>query len=152
MKNIMKTLTLLIGFTMIISCKKDDSKLCANLLEDGVASQSLLLGEWCFENYAYSKNGKNITIKSEIQNGCINVTDSGKIWFNHTNEILYNYNLINSNEITINQIGSTYVNAPQEEIDVTLAFSNSHCYVIKGNKLFLHYTEIDEKNILILTK
>jgi hypothetical protein len=41
---------------------------------------------------------------------------------------------------------------PQEEIEITCALVNAKCFVITGDKLFIHYKEKDRKNILILEK
>lgn len=152
----MKTMTILImafiGLLSFNACKKDTSTICENLVEQGSANLTDLKGEWEFKHFAYTRNGDKIKNKDEIQKGYISVTDTGSIWLYYTNTINYEYALNNSNSITIILKGSTYINPPQEEISVSKAFNNAVCFVVKENRLFIHYTEMDKKNILILTK
>jgi len=152
----MKTMTIimlsLIGLLSFNSCKKDTSTICDNLLEQGIATSISLKGEWEFKHFAYTANGNKIKNKDEIHKGYINVTDTGTIWLYHTNTMNYEVTLNNSNGITVTLKGSTYINPPQEETEISNAFGNSQCYVIKGNELLIHYSEKDKKNILILNK
>lgn len=152
----MKTMTILImtfiGLLSFNACKKDTSTICENLVEQGSASLTDLKGEWEFKHFACTPNGDKIKNKDEIQKGYISITDTGSIWLYHTNTINYEYTLNNSNNITVVLKGSTYINPPQEEIDVSKAFNNAVCFVVKENNLLIHYTEIDKKNVLILTK
>jgi hypothetical protein len=143
-------LFLFILLTGMSSCKKDDiPDICGNLLEQGTATLPSLIGEWNFQYFGYTSDGNKIKNKDEIHRGHMNVTDS-LIYFRHSNSIYYNYLLDCENSISITQKGSTYVNPPQEEIDITCALVNAKCFVITGDKLFFHYKEKDKKNILIL--
>lgn len=144
---------LLISFSIFnTACKKDTETICENLLGQGSASQSILKGEWEFEYFAFTTNGSKIKNEDKILKGHISVTDTGSIWLYHTNTINYEYTLNNSNSIAMVLKGSTYVNPPQEEIDVSNAFNNAECFVVKENSLLIHYTETDKKNVLILKK
>lgn len=152
----MKTMTILImtliGLLSLNSCNKDTSTICENIAGQGNTSLTEIKGEWEFKHFAYTPNGDKIKNKDEIQKGYISVTDTGSIWLYHTNIINYEFTLSNLNNITVVVKGSTYINPPQEEIDVSKAFNNAVCFVVKENNLLIHYTEIDKKNILILTK
>jgi len=152
----MKTMIFLImsfiGLLYLPSCKKDTTSICENLLDQGNANLSSLKGEWEFKHFAYTANGNKVKNQDDIQKGYINITDTGSIWFYHTNTIHYLFTLDNSNGIFITQNGSTYINPPQEEISVSNAFNNAICYVIKDNQLFIHYDGDNKKNVLILNK
>lgn len=152
----MKTMTILtmtfIGLLSFNACKKDTATICENIAEQGGTNLTDLKGEWEFKNFAYTPNGNKIKNKDEIQKGFISVTDTGSIWLYHTNTINYEYTLNNSNNITIVLKSSTYINPPPVEIDVSNAFNNAVCFVVKKNNLLIHYKEIDKKNVLILTK
>jgi hypothetical protein len=155
MYEIMKTIIILITLiiaTFTTSCKKDTSTICENIAGQGGSSLTDLKGEWEFKHFAYTPNGDKIKDKDEIQKGYINVTDTGSIWFYHTNTIHYQFSLSGSNSINLTQKGSTFINPPQEEITVSNAFNSSICYVVKGTQLLIHYKEDDKKNVLILNK
>ena len=151
----MKTKTFLIIFFLVFTtlngCERDTSTICDKLLEQGNAGQSLLKGEWKFESFAYTLNGSTIKYKEKIQKGTLAFNDT-MMGVSHTNTIRFLYTLEGKNNIMIKMKGSTYINPPQEENDITVALINSLCYVIKENKLLIHFTEKDKKNILILTK
>lgn len=57
MKNIIIFLVILLIAT-ITGCKKDSETICSSLLKQGTASASGLKGEWAFEHFAYTRNGK----------------------------------------------------------------------------------------------
>lgn len=146
-----KVLIIILLMITVTGCKKGSETICSNLLKQGTASVSELNGEWAFEHFAYTRNGKKIKNKDAISKGYINITDT-LIYFYHTNTIYYIYTFSGSNSLAISQKGSTYINPPEEEVVVSSAFNNTKCYVISDNKLFLHYTEKDKKNILVLSK
>ena len=146
-------LILIISFSIFnTACKKDEATICENLLEQGNADSTSIKGEWEFKYFAKTINGSKIKNKDEIQKGYINVTDTGTISLYHTNEIIYEYTLSNSNDITVVLKYSTKVLPPKEEEDICNAFNNAICFVVKGNELLIHYKEIDKRNVLVLTK
>src|SRR5690554_4648240 len=159
MKSIIKVLKTKRNISVIIviigmiftACQKDSSTICKRLAKQGTADITALKGEWGFEYFAYSANGQKIKNENAIQKGYINITDTC-IWFYYTNELHYKYFLEEPNYISPILEGSTYINPPQEEIEIADAFDNSKCYVVKDDKLFIHYTENDKGNILILNK
>lgn len=152
----MKTMTIFImtfiGLISFNACKKDTSTICENIAGQGGTSLTDLKGVWEFKHFAYTPNGDKIKDKDEIQKGYISVTDTGSIWFYHTNTIHYQFSLSGSNSINLTQKGSTFINPPQEEISVSNAFNNSICYVVIGTQLLIHYKENDKKNVFILKK
>lgn len=149
-KTILFTFLIVVGI-IFSSCQKDTPTVCKNLLKQGSTDLNALKGEWEFERFSYSANGRKIKNDTIIQKGHINITDT-VIWFHHTNLLRYSYYLENPNYISVTFEGGTKVGAPQEEYDIVDAFDASKCYVIKENKLFIHYTEKDKKNILVLNK
>lgn len=151
----MKTMTILmmtfIGILSLNACKKDTSTICENLAEQGGTNLTDLKGEWEFKHFAYTANGNKIKNQDEIQKGELHISDTS-MGISHTNTIGFLYKLNGPNGITVNMLGSTYINPPQEENDITVALINSRCYVVKGNQLLIHYKEDDKKNVLILNK
>lgn len=150
----MKTILILfLGIlTLNSSCQKDTSKVCENLLKQGSSDPNTIKGEWVFERFAYSPNGKKIKNNSAIQKGQVDITDTGSIVLYHTNQIHYNYFLKDVNYISVKLNGSTYINSPQEELDIVDAIEHSKCYVVKENKLFIHYMKKNKNNVLVLNK
>ncbi|MGM0641955.1 MAG: hypothetical protein ACQESN_11105 [Thermotogota bacterium] len=160
MKTIIIVITLVIG-TATISCEKDTTTICENLLEQGSADTTLLKGEWDFEFFAYTPNGNKIKNNKEIMDSWMyiedicnqNSNDTCYMYVYSDNSIRYIYTLENNNGISFNMHGSTYVNPSEEEVKITNALSSAFCYVIKDNELLFHYEEDDyENNILILKR
>ena len=152
----MRTMSSIVLLTMsllfTISCNKDTATICENLLEQGIANSFSLKGEWEFEYFAYTVDGSKIKNKEAIQKGYISITDTGSVWFYHTNTIHFSYTLDNSNGIFLTLLWSTEINPRQEEISILDALKNSLCFVIKNDELLIHYKEADKKNIIILSK
>jgi hypothetical protein len=152
MKNTIILFLAFLGIMAILSCKKNTTTICKNLLSEGITNSNSLIGEWKFNNFACTPNGKKINNKNNIDIGYISVTDTGHIWLYHTNSFCYEYVTVNSNELTVILKEATKINSPKEEEEIAFAFKDIKCYSIKDNKLLLHYSNNDNKNILILTK
>jgi len=56
---------ILVIATTTISCEKDTSTICENLLKQGIADATLLKGEWEFEYYDYTANREKIKTSKE---------------------------------------------------------------------------------------
>ncbi len=160
MKKVIIIFTFIIA-TTTISCEKDTTTICENLLEQGSADMSLLKGEWVFEYFAYTPNGKKIKKNDEILNSwmeiediCdINSNDTCYMYVHSTNWIRYIYTLENNNGIFFSMNISTEAYPSEEERKLTNALANVYCYIIKDNELLFHYKEDDyENNILILKR
>ncbi len=154
----MKSMTVIILLTVSllfsISCKKDTSTICENILEQGIADSSSLVGEWELKSFAYTIYGRTIKEKEE-NDGALLVTDSNQIVLRVVggNTLSYNYELQNDNHITNTGGGGTLINSPADiaelENDLREALENTFCFVIKDNELLIHYNETDEPYITI---
>ncbi len=141
-----------IGLLFSFACKKDTASICENLAAQGEYNKNSIIGEWKFASFAYTANGKTNKTIDSIQKGYISVTDTGSVGVYHTNSMYYEYIIEHSNKIHFVLKESTYVNPPQEEIDVVHAFNNTVCYVVTDNTLLLHFTGNKDKNVIILTE
>ncbi len=163
MKTIIILITLAIA-TTTIGCEKDTTTICENLLEEGSADISLLEGEWELEYIAYTPNGKRIKDKESISEKWKwsgsklvifgNISDSVNMGGKICNSLRGYYSLYSPNNISIFITTTTYIYCTIE-MELLKALNNSQCYIIKDNKLFLHYKSHkshNNKNILILNK
>ncbi|MDR1983319.1 MAG: hypothetical protein LBQ28_00610 [Prevotellaceae bacterium] len=150
MKKILKLTAMLL---ILAACNHSDDNFCTKLSEQGNIDYSSLLGDWQCQSFAYCSNSiDNAVNHVAILKGHISITDINNIWLYHTNEIHYDCILGKPNSMHLTLKGSTYINPTQEEIDITQALDSAVCYVIIGDKLFIHFNGFSNKNILIFTK
>lgn len=143
----------LIACSLVFSnCKKDTATVCKNMSTLGTYDSTALLGEWNFVSFANTLNGKKIKGKVSIEKGHITISDSGRAWLYHTNEMIYSYNHKDLNNISFTLGISTLEVSPQEEKSVSSAMENAYCYIINGAELWIYYKQEDNKNMLILQK
>jgi hypothetical protein len=115
---------------------------------------TLLIGEWdCIKFAHIAKNGA-ISDIDVLSKGHIVIPDINmeyKWVFVHTNEIFYKYSL-SGNLIKLTMSGSTYILPPQEETKICEALENVYRFVIEDDRSMFYFTEIENKNLLILKK
>jgi hypothetical protein len=159
----MKTIIILISLviaTTTISCEKDTTTICENLLEQGMADPALLIGEWDFEYFAYTANGEKIKKNDEISNSRMQIEDVCEVnsidpCYMHVysvNSIRYIYTLSNSNKISFSLDITTEVAPSEEEIKITEALANVYCFIIMDNELLFHYKKDDYGNNILILK
>lgn len=159
----MKTIIILISFviaTATISCEKDTTTICENLLEQGMADPALLKGEWDFKYFAYTANGGKIKKNDEISNSRMKIEDVCEVNSNDTcymyvfsiNSIRYIFSLSNNNKISFSLDISTEVAPSEEEIKITEALANVYCFIIMDNELLFHYKKDDYGNNILILK
>jgi len=147
---IMKTMTTVFLLTMSLlfttSCKKDTATICENLLEQGVANSSSLNGEWEFEYFAKTLNGKKITNKENIsiEGKWIGFDNNNKIKGGICNALWGEYLISSTNNIAITCGTSTLMLCDTEtnefESRLLKALNNSQCFSIRDNELIIHYS------------
>jgi len=174
-----QTVIFLIGLIAVIiisftGCKEETAKeenpdvIAANLLKQGAADPELLLGEWNFIRFAYTKDGKEISDRNTLGEGTpipqLEISSTAtlienemlkmvwRLWF--INSYRFHYSL-KSNIIKFESCDRTYVYSPKYdhiEREIDAAFCNAYSFVIKDNKLIIYFKKGEDKNLLILEK
>lgn len=160
MKTIIILITLIVA-TTIISCEKDTTTICENLLEQGIADPALLKGEWELKCFARTLDGINYKWEdSPSFKSYLTFFDSSKYFetkiinaMSGDYDIIELSNYISFNSKVITQIGITEEQAAYEDKYFD-SINNSICFVIVDNiKLMIHYKEDKyRKNIMIFNK
>jgi hypothetical protein len=160
MKTIIILITLIIA-TTTISCEKDTTIICENLLEQGMPDPPLLVGEWELQYFARTLDGINYKWEdSPSFKSYLTFFDSSKYFetkiinaMSGDYDIIEQSNYISFNPTVITQVGVTEEQAAYEE-NFFNSIKNSICFVIVDNiKLLIHYKEDkDRKNIMIFNK
>ncbi len=155
MKTIIILITLIIAATTI-SCEKDTTTICENLLEQGIADSISIKGDWAFKYLAKTLNGKKITNKEAISNENWIGFENNKIKGSICNALGGDYSISSINHISITIASITFKLCDNEtnELESRLlkSLNNSKCYVISDNELIIHFSGNVDKNVLILTK
>jgi hypothetical protein len=114
---------------------------------------TLLVGEWDCIKFAYISDDNTVSDVTVLSKGHIIIPNMIDRWtFVHTNEIFYNHSFSEGNLIKFTMSGSTFVIPPQEEEDICEALENAYSFAIIDNELIIYFTEIENKNLLILKK
>jgi uncharacterized protein YcfL len=142
---VITTLCLVVAmFFVAVSCEKQETP--------RYNDQTLLVGEWDCIKFAYTADGKTILDINTLSKGRLVIPNMEDKWvFVHTNEIFYDHSL-SGNSIKLTMNGSTFINPPQEEIDICEALKNAYSFAIKDHELMIYFTGDDNKNLLILKK
>lgn len=160
----MRTIIILISLviaTTTISCEKDTTTICENLLEQGITDPALLKGEWELKYFARTLDGINYKWEdSPSFKSYLTFFDSSKYFetkiinaMSGDYDIIEQSNYISFNSKVITQIGVTEEQAAYEDKYFD-SINNSICFVIVDNiKLMIHYKEDKyRKNIMIFNK
>jgi len=158
---IMKKLFLtLLAFLFIIfsnSCKPDKAEICYCFVKQGIPESSALIGEWDLESYGYTIDGEAIKEKEKIDKGRFVFYESGKFSLIYWNEMGGDYFLYSRNGIFCPIVGGSLMLPPgkkeikKEELIVECV-NNFLCYKIENNKLYIHFSKVQNFNVLILSK
>jgi hypothetical protein len=134
------------------ACQSDDEKICDNFEKHGISNKEALIGEWKFDAFGFTVNGKKIKEKEMFEKGYINITDTGKIWFYYTNTCYFDYFIERNNIVCRNFISTNINDIDGKETPLLNIFDNSICYKIDDEKLYIHTRKTDNYNVLILKK
>jgi len=137
-----------------------DELISSNLSKDGEIDPELLIGEWDIIEFAYTADGKKISDVATLTGGRLSIPfaptpkkyEAEDRWrLSYFNSWWFICSL-SGNLIKLQIMGSTYALGPPEENEIVSALQNSYSYVIKGNELFIYFTKVDNKNLLILKR
>jgi len=154
---------------------KDEHTIASNLAKKGKTDPKLLIGEWEFVGFAYTADGKRV---SKVKDVLKVVTDdfpyskvivirdddptqyisdaslglSGPWSFlNYNHFYSISGNLINFSRFS-DMMYQSLLHITDEGYDVLDALKNTYSFVIKGKELIIHFTGVEDKNLLILKK
>jgi len=153
---------------VFVSCNNIDNNMqdsltqeiiASNLSKKGDSNPELLIGGWDCVKFAYTADGKKFTHTRNISsNYGISMSD----FFSYDDERLgvvmfaccgYHYSRINN---LINYIKSdcfaVLIPLTDDDLLIYEALKSTYCFVTKGNELIIHFTGIENKNLLILKK
>ena len=151
-----------------ISCEKiSDEQITLKLSMNGEIDPSLLIGEWEFEKFAYTVDGKKISDVANIS-GSYGFKPTLTIPFAPTtatremedyrerlwmlvqqNTSWYSCSLSGNLIELKNEFGTLmYITPPSEYYDVLFSFSNAYSFVINGNELIIYFKQVKDKNAL----
>jgi len=169
MKKTIKLFTFLLMLMITaISCEKiSDEQITLKLSMNGEIDPSLLIGEWEFEKFAYTVDGKKISDVANIS-GSYGFKPTLTIPFAPTtatremedyrerlwmlvqqNTSWYSCSLSGNLIELKNEFGTLmYITPPSEYYDVLFSFSNAYSFVINGNELIIYFKQVKDKNAL----
>lgn len=134
--------------------------ICDGLSTHQDTNKTALTGQWNFYSFAYTSDGISFENEKLITScgnwegtGNINI-DSGLITVHFNNISQFKYSRSSTNKFNISPYGITTMKATvcHFEDKINHVFNNTQCIVVKGDRLFIHYKQSDNQNILILNK
>ena len=150
-----------------------DEQISINLSENRKTDPELLIGEWDCEMFAYTVDGNKISNVKNISNLTqlsswykIRIVDGDPtLYFIDAPPSLFgpvafgassHFYSISGNLISFSRkLGYSFgINLPvsDEVLDVRFALGNTYSFAINGNELIIHFTGVENKNLLILKK
>lgn len=141
-----------------LSCRKskEDCTVCDGLLRNGTADSASFVKpgtDWEFKYYAYTPNGIDIEYKEAIPRGLFRTTarkDSVRYYYYNEGLCVPQF-FAGNNNLKMQVWPSSMVYVPKEQ-EIEEALNNPVCYAIQGDLLYVHYKELNGKNLFILQR
>jgi len=141
-----------------------DEEISSNLSIDGEIDSEFLIGEWDVVNFAYTADGNKISHVKTISDCTVDIRDGFLVqgeeeFLDHELFAVYfkiclsTYSKL-GNIINLIRSDCYAINIPwtDDEIEIKKSLLIAYSFVVKSDELFIYFTGVENKNLLILKK
>ena len=126
--------------------------IASNLSKKGSNDWELLIGNWRWKTFAYTKDGDTISeLDSIFVNMSLEIEGYYSSWYlKYTNKWIV-HALISNHFINL-RCSNPYATPLNDERNLIACFEKAYSFVIKDNELIIYFTDNDHVNLIILKR